>query len=78
MKFALWEIDKCTRVRYNKRILKEVPEMTMFANHPCHSNCCKSFAVAGTSMRICDILGTAVLAVSILVVRLIDLLIEVW
>lgn len=71
----LWEIDKCTRVRYNIPILKEVPEMTVFTNHSSYSNYCKPFAVDGTSMHIHDILDTAVLAVSILVVHLIDLLI---
>lgn len=37
-------------------------------------NCCTASAVAGTSMHICDILDTAILAVSIIVVRLISLL----
>ena len=39
-----------------------------------HTGCCMSSAVAGTSMRAIDILGTAALAVSIIIVRLIGLL----
>ena len=49
--------------------------MTTFASMSCYSNCCTASAVAGTSMRINDILDTAILAVSIIVVRLIDRLI---
>ena len=39
-----------------------------------HTGCCMCSAVAGTSMRAIDILGTAALAVSIIVVRLMGLL----
>lgn len=38
-------------------------------------NCCTYTAVAGTSMRIADILDTAIIAVSIIIVRLISLLV---
>lgn len=39
-----------------------------------HTGCCMTSAVAGTSMRVIEILGTAALAVSIIVVRLLGLL----
>lgn len=77
MKFVLREIDKCTPVRYNKPSLKEVPEMTVYADKSFFSNCCMRSAVAGTSMRIFDLLDTVTLAVSILVARLIGLLVRV-
>ena len=39
---------------------------------PCY---CESCAAAGTSAAICEILGTVILAVSIIVIRLIALLV---
>ena len=42
------------------------------------SNCCGNTAVAGTSVRICNVLDTAVVAVSILIVRVRDLLVRLW
>lgn len=51
--------------------------MTVYADKSFFSNCCMCSAVAGTSMLICDLLGTVTLAVPILVARLIGLLIRV-
>ena len=51
--------------------------MTVFTNKSFFSNCCKTTAVAGTSVRICDILDTVILAVSILISCLIGFLVRV-
>ena len=45
--------------------------MTASNTMRCFSDCCDSTAVAGTSMRISEILGTVWLAVSLVIVRLI-------
>lgn len=65
-------VDKCAPVRYNTRkFSKEENMMTgTYVTMNGMSNCCTTSAVGTSSARILNIMGTALLAVSILIIRL--------